>query len=141
MRAHRPDVAVLDIRMPHLDDVEAAAEPARTGAPRRCSCGPRSPTTPPSRARPPAAGPSGFVLKTGPQEIIAGVRAVASGAAYLSPLITRRVLDGLPTTRRARDAHARVAALTDREPEVLGLIGAGLSNAESRARCTWSRGR
>lgn len=76
-------------------------------------------------------GAAGFVLKTGdPQEIIAGVRAVAAGAAYLSPLVTRRVLDGLPTTHRAGGGLTAVAGLTDREREVLGLLGAGLSNAE-----------
>ena len=128
--AHRPDVALFDIRMPGLDGVEAAAELARTGS----SVPVLMLTTfadDTSITRALGGGAAGFVLKTGdPQEIIAGVRAVASGAAYLSPLVTRRVLDGLPTTRRAGDAHARVADLTDREREVLGLIGAGLSNAE-----------
>ena len=130
VRAYRPDVAVLDIRMPRLDGVDAAAELAGMGL-----------ATPvlvlttfaddASITRALVGGAAGFVLKTGdPQEIIAGVRAVASGAAYLSPLVTRRVLDGLPTTRRAGSAHGRVAALTDREREVLGLVGAGLSNAE-----------
>jgi DNA-binding NarL/FixJ family response regulator len=130
VRAHRPDVAVLDIRMPQLDGVEAAAELARMGL----SVPVLVLTTfadDASITRALGGGAAGFVLKTGdPQELIAGVRAVASGAAYLSPLVTRRVLDGLPTTRRAGDAHARATDLTGREREVLGLIGAGLSNAE-----------
>ena len=130
VRAHRPDVAVLDIRMPEVDGVDAAAELARIGL-----------STPElvlttfaddaSITRALAGGAAGFVLKTGdPHEIIAAVRAVASGAAYLSPLITRRVLDGVPTSRRTGTAHARTAELTDRERDVLGLIGARLSNAE-----------
>jgi DNA-binding NarL/FixJ family response regulator len=130
VRAHRPDVAVLDIRMPRLDGVDAAAELARMGF-----------TTPvlvlttfaddASITRALGGGAAGFVLKTGdPQELIAGVRAVASGAAYLSRLVPRGLLEGPATTRRAGTAHAQVAALTGREREVLGLIGAGLSNAE-----------
>jgi len=117
-----------------LDGLDAAAELRRAGSP----AGVLVLTTFGEDAHVTRAlgeGASGFVLKTGdPQEIIAGVRAVAAGAAYLSPLITRRVLDGVPTTRPDGDARERVAALTDREREVLGLLGAGLSNAEIAAR-------
>ena len=128
--AHRPDVVVLDIRMPVLDGIAAAAELRRVGSP----AGILVLTTFADDSfvtRALGTGAGGFVLKTGdPAEIVAGVRAVAAGAAYLSPLITRRVLDGLPTSPRAAGARSRVAALTDREREVLLLLADGLSNAE-----------
>ncbi len=79
-------------------------------------------------------GAAGFVLKTGdPQEIIAGVRAVATGAAFLSPLVAKRVVDQLANTHPRPSATQRVQVLTMREREVLGLVGAGLSNAEIAA--------
>jgi DNA-binding NarL/FixJ family response regulator len=128
--AHRPDVAVLDIRMPRLDGLDAATEI------RRLSVGTAvlvlttfAEDAYISQALGEGAG--GFVLKTGdPTEIIAGVRAVASGAAYLSPSVARRVIDHLAATGSRLGAAQQLDGLTNREREVLGLLGSGMSNAE-----------
>ncbi|WP_309102831.1 response regulator transcription factor [Microbacterium sp.] len=129
---HRPDVAVLDIRMPGLDGLAAATE---IGA-----------TVPTTRViilttfgeddyveRALGGGALGFLLKAAdPRELVAGVHAVAAGGAYLSPAIARRVIAPYRDKDRVRDAEAReaVTRLTDRERAVLALVGAGASNAE-----------
>jgi DNA-binding NarL/FixJ family response regulator len=128
--AHRPDVAVLDIRMPELDGLAAAAELRRA----RAGAGVLVLTTFADDAyvaRALAEGAGGFVLKTGdPHDIIAGVRAVAAGAAYLSPRVAKRVVEHVTGTGPRLVGDDRVAGLTARERDVLGLLGAGLSNAE-----------
>ncbi|MFE2753650.1 response regulator [Actinosynnema sp. NPDC059335] len=131
---HRPDVAVLDIRMPGLDGLDAAGLIAeRHPGTRTLVLTTFADDGYISRAL--GEGASGFVLKTGdPQELISGVRAVATGAAYLSPSVTRRVVDHLARSRPRPAATARISPLTAREREVLGLVGAGLSNAEIAAR-------
>ncbi|MFD4675559.1 response regulator [Lentzea sp. NPDC058450] len=131
---HRPDVAVLDIRMPVFDGLDAAKVIRE--------CHPATQTLMLTTfaddayiTRALGEGAAGFVLKTGdPQEIITGVRAVASGGAFLSPLVAKRVVDQLSRSHPRPQATQRIEVLTYREREVLGLVGAGLSNAEIAAR-------
>lgn len=131
-RSHRPDVALLDIRMPQLDGLAAAAE-IRRAAPDTAIVMLTTFGEDDYIARALGEGASGFLLKSGdPRELIAGIHAVAAGAAYLSPQVAHRVISELRDGRMSRGAAARdrTDALTDREREVLALVGAGLSNAE-----------
>ncbi|MGW5055204.1 response regulator transcription factor [Actinokineospora sp. NPDC004072] len=135
VQAHRPDVALLDIRMPRLDGLAAGAEIRRT-VPETGVVVLTTFAEDEYIARALGDGAGGFLLKSGdPRELLAGVRAVAGGAAYLSPKVAARVIAELADGpsgllgRRTR-ARARVAALTAREREVLALVGAGLANAE-----------
>jgi DNA-binding NarL/FixJ family response regulator len=132
VRRHRPDVALVDIRMPKLDGLAAAIEIRRlvpeTAVVILTTFGEDDYI---DHAL--GGGASGFLLKAGdPRELIAGVRAVAAGAAYLSPKVAQRVITQFSGGRMARGAAARdqTDALTDREREVLALVGAGLSNAQ-----------
>lgn len=130
--SHRPDVALLDIRMPRLDGLAAAAEMRRvvpeTAVVMLTTFGEDD-----YIAKALEVGASGFLLKSGdPRELIAGVHAVAGGAAYLSPKVAQRVITQLAGGSLSRGAAARdrIAGLTEREREVLALVGAGMSNAE-----------
>jgi DNA-binding NarL/FixJ family response regulator len=132
VRSHRPDVALLDIRMPRLDGLAAAAEIRRlapgTAVVMLTTFGEDAYV-----ARALAEGANGFLLKSGdPRELLAAVHAVTEGAAYLSPKVARQVIAQLSGTpfARGQEARARVAELTEREREVLALLGQGLSNAE-----------
>ncbi|TQS23727.1 response regulator transcription factor [Microbispora sp. KK1-11] len=140
--AHRPDVALVDIRMPGLDGLAAAAEVRRT-APGTAVLIMTSFGEDAYVARALGDGAAGFLLKTGdPREFPLGVRAAAEGGAYLSPPVAARVIRGLAGDRLSRAAAAReqVAALTGREREVLALVGEGMSNAGIAARLHLAEG-
>ncbi|MEV4757956.1 response regulator transcription factor [Micromonospora sp. NPDC049559] len=131
-REHRPDVALLDIRMPGVDGLTAAEE-LRRSVPETAVAMLTTFGEDEYVARALAAGTSGFLLKAAdPRDLVAGVRAVAGGAAYLSPRVARRIIGEVSAGRLTRGAVARerIADLTPREREVLALVGAGLSNAE-----------
>jgi DNA-binding NarL/FixJ family response regulator len=129
-RRHRPDVAVLDIRMPRLDGLAATAEIRRL-LPEVAVVILTTFGEDAYISRAVDGGATGFLLKSGdPRELVAGIRAAAEGAAYLSPRVAKRVLDALGRTVRASRAADRVAVLTAREREVLTLVGEGMSNAD-----------
>ncbi|MDT0344014.1 response regulator transcription factor [Streptomyces litchfieldiae] len=131
-RRHRPDVAVLDIRMPRMDGLSAAAELRRT-VPESAVVILTTFGEDAYISRALDSGATGFLLKTGdPRELVAGVRAAADGAAYLSPQVTKRVITRIGRGRLlpGPGGGERIAALSAREREVLALLGSGLSNAE-----------
>lgn len=131
-RRHHIDVALLDIRMPNTDGLTAAAEirrlVPRTQVVMLTTFGQEE-----SVAKALRAGAAGFLLKdTPPDDIIQAVRVAAGGEAILSPRITRQLIDRFvgPEDTRAERATERLAALTDKEREVVVLVGEGLSNGE-----------
>ncbi|MFG6195541.1 response regulator [Nonomuraea sp. JJY05] len=125
---HRIDVALLDIAMPVMNGLAAAAELTGPRVVLLTAFGDED-----NVRRAVRQGVSGFVLKTcTPDELIGAVRAAHAGHAYLSPAVARQVLDmAAPAAgERERDAADRLAALTAREADILALVAQGLSNAE-----------
>ncbi|MDA2808782.1 response regulator [Nocardiopsis suaedae] len=140
VREHRPDVALLDVQMPGTDGLEAA-EAIMAEQPGTAVVILTTFSEDAYIARALSCGAGGFVLKTGdPRELLAGLRAVVDGGAYLSPEVARRVITELGSTgtggRMSRGAAARerTARLSDREREVLAHLGEGLSNEEIAGR-------
>ena len=131
VRRHRPDIALLDIRMPRLDGLAAAAELAVV-APDVAVVILTTFDEDEYVAQALATGASGFLLKAAdPRELILGVRSVADGGAFLSPRIAQRVIMQLGGgLARSRAARARLEQVTAREREVLALVGRGMSNHE-----------
>jgi DNA-binding NarL/FixJ family response regulator len=141
-RTHQPDVVLLDIRMPRLDGLAAAAE-LRQAMPDVAVVMLTTFDEDEYVARALGEGANGFLLKAAdPRELLIGVRAAADGAAYLSPKIAHRVVADLRGGRLTRydDARKRVATLTAREREVLALVGEGLSNQDIARRLTVTEG-
>jgi DNA-binding NarL/FixJ family response regulator len=142
VRRHQVDVALLDIRMPKIDGLAAAAD-IRSIAPAiqvlmLTTFGEQDYVATALRG-----GAAGFLLKdTAPDELIRAVHVVASGDAVLSPAITRQLIDRClgPRDARADRARHRLAVLTDKEREVIGLVGGGRSNAEIAAALIISEG-
>ncbi|GEC04732.1 DNA-binding response regulator [Streptomyces spinoverrucosus] len=131
---HQPDVVLMDIRMPVMDGLTATAE-IKQQVPKTSVLVLTTFSEDAYVARALGDGASGFILKSGdPRELLTGVHAASAGASYLSAKVAQRIVAELNrrsgTRTRSAAARKRVSALTEREQQVLALVGEGLSNAE-----------
>nr|WP_275942284.1 response regulator transcription factor [Streptomyces spiramenti] len=136
---HRPDVVLMDIRMPGTDGLAATATlRGRSSAPQVIVLTTFDTDAHVLRAL--RAGAAGFLLKdTPPEELVTAVRHVARGRPVLSPEVTRRLIARVAESDQEQDtardaARRRLAALADRERTVAAELGAGRTNAEIAAR-------
>lgn len=129
VRRSKPDVVLMDIRMPVLDGLAATAAITSSASPSRVIIL----TTfelDEYVFEALRAGASGFLLKrTPPHQLLDGIRVVAAGEALLAPSVTKRLIEAFAARAAAPNAEA-IAALTPREKEVLAGIGRGLSNSD-----------
>jgi DNA-binding NarL/FixJ family response regulator len=131
VRRCRPDVVLMDIRMPRMDGLEATRQiVARPDAPKVLMLTTFDLDEYVFDAL--RAGASGFLLKdVPPEQLVAGIRALADGQALLAPAVTRRLIETfVEHLPRAAPPPAALRDLTDREQEILRLMARGLSNAE-----------
>jgi len=131
VRTERPDVVLMDIRMPGVDGIEATRRIVTDDRLRDTRVVVLTTfDTDEHIFDAIRAGAAGFLLKnTQPDELRRAVRTVAAGEALLSPSVTQRVMAAVATAGRPVD-ESRLAPLTDRERELLAEIGAGRSNDE-----------
>ncbi|MCP3936535.1 MAG: response regulator transcription factor [Actinomycetia bacterium] len=129
--ATKPDIVLMDIRMPGLDGIEATREMTSRG-PRPRVIMLTTFDVDDYVFESLRAGASGFLLKrAAPDALIEGIRTVARGEGLLSPVMTRRLIEEFTlSSPRPNEAEKRVQRLTDREREVLKQIGRGLTNRE-----------